>query len=418
MPRIPKVLHPVLRVAFSELNRAGVTWCLMRPHSLADASSRGDVDLLVARGDQTRATAVLADVGFVMVPVWGRGSHSFHVLYDAATACWIVVDMVSDLAFGPLHEFPSGAEEDCLARRHRLGEAFVFASDDSFWTLLLHCLLDKGSISPVHAHELARLAGRAQLDSRLARTVTDVCPPGWDAGRLVEDVRIQDWDAVLRVAPQLSKGWMKREGWQARRRTLRNRFRRLVARALLRHRRSMSLVLLSREGVDASSLVSQLDDSWPFPVRSLCRGFKGDGGWVDGEASEGTRWRLSCLMTTPRLVVGVLLHMARGGLVVLDGNTCEPLFGAPRPKAVGQRRCGGVVARACLRRGLTILLYRGATPGDDDRSPGSPDGERRLSWLTPRAETIDASRGVAEVRREVVNLLWLSLSRRLSGRTR
>ncbi len=203
-------LHPALKSAFEALNLAGVSWCLVRLPS-SPAAPTGDVDLLVDRADNGRTRWILRTLGFGRLPVWGRRDpEAFYLLYHPSTGHNICLHVVTELSFGPDRAIRTGAEAGCLRRRRRRGVLFEPGSNDAFWVLLLHCLLDKGSVASRYRASLQELATSARAGGELAGAAERVCPAGWDASKMLEHVHRGDWASLERLAKNLKKpgtGW-------------------------------------------------------------------------------------------------------------------------------------------------------------------------------------------------------------------
>ena len=183
LPRDPqgrRRLHPLVARAAEALETAGVTWALLRgEHDLGDP--RGDVDILV---DSPRGLGAveqaLRPLGVVAVPQVGAGAHRLFVGYHRPTRRWIEFDVEWDLDFGSQLHFTlnwlapalrSGAARAVLARRRRspdLPGMWVLHPDDAFWALLLHVIIDKGTVKDHHADRLVALcaAGDAVRSAR------------------------------------------------------------------------------------------------------------------------------------------------------------------------------------------------------------------------------------------------------------
>ena len=200
---------PLLREVFAALDRAGVRWCLLRGAEDPDAQA-GDVDLLVARDDAARLTGAIAPLGFARLPAWGYGSHRFHLGYDAATDRWLKLDVVTELAFGPWFSLPSDAAAHCLSRRRRRGSAVLLDERDTFWCLLLHRLLDKGSVGAAAAPlaRLARTPGCAEstLAHEVQRIATGFCTPAL----LLDAARRGAWTELEARGDALAAAWRRR----------------------------------------------------------------------------------------------------------------------------------------------------------------------------------------------------------------
>ena len=164
-------VHPVAARAFAALDAAGVRWLLLRGERTLAAPPH-DLDLLVDPRDATRLPTVLAPLGFAPLPTWARASHRFYVAYDEELADWMQLDVVTELAYGPHYAVRLATADAALAERRRTGTLWTLAPGDGFWTLLLHCVLDRGSISRAQAgrlRELAGAGGRSALVAGLVR---------------------------------------------------------------------------------------------------------------------------------------------------------------------------------------------------------------------------------------------------------
>jgi thymidylate kinase len=198
-------LHPALESAFNALNATGVSWCLVRRPSNPAAPS-GDVDLLVDQADVRRTRQTLRRLGFGRLPVWEcRNTEAFYLLYHLPTRHNICLHVVTELSFGSGHAAQTGSAVGCLRRRRRRGVVFEPAPNDAFWILLLHCLVDKGTVSYRYRASLQELATSARADGELAGAADAICPYGWDAVKILERVRSEDWASLERLAQNLQE---------------------------------------------------------------------------------------------------------------------------------------------------------------------------------------------------------------------
>ena len=220
LPRDPQGrhhLHPLVARAAEALETAGVTWALLRgEYDLGDP--RGDVDILV---DSPRGLGAveqaLRPLGVVAVPQVGAGAHRLFVGYHRPTRRWIEFDVEWDLDFGSQMHFTlnwlapalrSGAARAVLARRQRspdLPGMWVLHPDDAFWALLLHVIIDKGTVKDHHADRLVALCAGATPSGPLAQVVADVCPPGWDVDRVIGCTRARQWSTLVALGRVLAR---------------------------------------------------------------------------------------------------------------------------------------------------------------------------------------------------------------------
>ncbi len=155
--------------ALGDLTRAGIQWALLRPPPTAEAGD--DVDVLVAAADYAMARTVLRHLGFLQLPGRGRGSHRFFLGHDPSLGEWLALDLVTELAYGRWFEFKTSLGAACLERRSGPPTSRRLDPDDELYALLLHCLLDKGFISPRRASQLEQLVD----DRARARPGTTAC---------------------------------------------------------------------------------------------------------------------------------------------------------------------------------------------------------------------------------------------------
>jgi hypothetical protein len=188
-------------VTFAELNASAVRWCLLRGDPEID-SAGGDVDLLVHPGDLGALRGVLGGSGFSELRAWGRWPHHFFV------AGPLKLDVVIELAFGPVATLRTDAAEAVLARRVCGAPAPRPAAPDAFWALLLHVLLDRGAVRAARAREIRALAPLARDEASPLRPIVDAaCPPGWDGALVADAAAAGRFEDLLGLAPELRTRW-------------------------------------------------------------------------------------------------------------------------------------------------------------------------------------------------------------------
>jgi thymidylate kinase len=418
----PPIPHAAVISAIKALDAAHVDWCILRGEAELDAPV-GDVDLLVSARDMGRVTHALAASGYVLLPAWGHGSHRFFVTYDQDSDTWIKLDLVTELAFGPWQSLRTRAAAACLVRRRRTGPVDVLDSDDAFWSLLLHCLLDRGTVPPRHARRLVELASAATGDSPMALEVLPCFPAGWDPARVVEHVRREDWVTLAGLGRALHARWLRRRPvttWT--RRVSQHVLRRLSPLATVAGRgRGRSVALLGLDGAGKSTLAATLVDTFHIPARSLY-------------VPTTSRSVLRSLVPVPGLGLAerlvrlwakslvMIWHKTRGRLVVLDRYVYDALL--PPPPGYGRRARVNhwVLRRAVPAADVVVLLDLPAEVAHRRK------GEHTIAWLTERRRhylelshrvaglhAVDASRQPDQVRRDVTAIVWRSWAAAGSG---
>ncbi len=414
-------LHPLLSEVFQSLTRQQVRWCLLREDG-GLASPGSDVDVLLDPADLRHARSILSELGFVHLPAWGRGPHLFWLTYDRDNDMWIKLDVVTGLTFGPLHEFESSAAGACLSRRRRHGPVATLEADDAFWTLLLHCLLDKGTFPPAHRARLQDLAQTARAHGAMGRLVERMAPDGWGANRILALVEGGDWDSLDRLSPLLASSWKDRQrmgAWRLRR--LLNRVLRRLTRLLLLRRRGMSVALIAPDGAGKSTLAEGLKRSSYFPSVYVYMGL----GPASGTRS---RYRLSAfglarLFRQWRRYLTGRYHQLRGRLVIFDRYIYDALLPPARQMSPLRRMRRWLLGRLVPSPDLVLLLD---APAEILHRRKREYGvavlaERRQQYLrlegrVANLAVLDASRDQEEVLREATSLIWLAYARRLTGR--
>lgn len=334
-PAAPPAVHRRLATLLAAVDGGGVRWCLLRGAGEL-ARPGGEVDLLVHAADRGRLRRALAATGATArLAAPGRGTHGFHLAYDAAADAWLKLDVVTELEFGAHQELTTRAAAAVLERRRRRGAVVLPAPADAFWALLLHELLDKRALRAERAGELAALAARARRDdSPLAAVVEAACPPGWSAVRIAETAAAGRVDELAPLHDLLPRRWPGAGPAARRMRVARSRALRRLHRALPATGLAGASVALSggdRPARDAAA--AALERSWPVQARTVRHG--------------GARGALACAA-----------ERRLGRLAILD-----PASGrAPRADAV-LALGGGGDADALRRRAVDEAFRRAAVRG-------------------------------------------------------
>jgi thymidylate kinase len=409
--------HALLAALFGALDRRAVRWCVLRRTEELHAPA-GDVDILVAADDLDRLRRVAEGLGFARMPARGYGSHAFFLAYDGPGDRWIKLDVVTELAFGPRFSLATGAEAQCLGRRARSGATAVLADEDGFWCLLLHRLLDKGTIGPGDATELQRLAVAPCAQSPLARVVDAVAPAGWTADRIVEAVRRGGFSELTKLAPALIAQWTRQRRADVGGRRARGGVSWRIGK-LLRHRRGLMVALLGPDGAGKSTTATGIARSFFLPVRVMYMG--------PGQAPSarplppglGLAARLSAQQAR---WLRARAHRLRGRLVLFDRYATDALLPARRPLGRLGRLRRWLLGHGCPPPDLSVVLD---APGEllyarkGEHGAAALETERRaylaLAARLGRSSVVDATRDADQVRRDVTATIWQAYRRRWSG---
>ncbi|MGI8699379.1 MAG: hypothetical protein ACR2J0_09600 [Mycobacteriales bacterium] len=417
-------MHPVLEAAFSELDRAQVRWCLLRrPESLT--APPGDVDLLVDRRDRDRLQPALERAGLVLVPVPDVAREMVFVGYDVPSDSWLVLELVTELSFGRHLRYPTRAEAGCLDRRQRQGPLVLLSTDDAFWSLVLHCLLEKSTLRAHHRQQLRDLGPAAVADGPLAQVVGRACPAGWDAPGVLRCIERGDWHRLERLGPQFKRSWRRRHPLEGARASGRWVLMLLQQPGVLVRRRGLAVALVGPNGVGKSTLARGLSDAFPLPSRVLYMGL-----WKERHG-RSFRWLSPALAVLARpgrvwsLFLQAQYHQLQGRLVVYDRYVYDALL-PPKPPL---RRLKAVyfwlLAHACPAPDMVIGLEAPSAVAYARKGENSPAEQERerlayagLVGRVRRLLVVDATGSRAQVRAAVQSLLWQRYAARWAGRRR
>ena len=204
-------MHPLLETLFHSWEEADVCWCLLR-RPAQPAAPTGDVDVLVARADARRVILTAQALGFHRVAGWGYGSDAFLLGRSPRDGVWLWLHLTFELRFGPYQELRTGFETTCLAHRRRDENTWVLAPEDAFWTLLLHCLLDKGHIAQRHRESLRALATCRcfEVGDRWPELLAPLFPLGWNVDRVLTAVLASRWGDLDQLSISLANECVRR----------------------------------------------------------------------------------------------------------------------------------------------------------------------------------------------------------------
>jgi len=404
----------LLDAAFAALEGAGVAWALVRG---GPESTSGDVDILVEPSTPDHLDALLAGAGYRRLPGAGQGSHLFYLGYDVRQDTFVVLDIVTEVAFGRLLEFLTGAAAPLLARARRVGDVPMLHADDAFWHLLLHYLLDKPRV-PAGGHErLACAAARAEPTGALAMVVDSLRPAGRTAGEVLDLVRRGDRAAVESMSAALRRCWQARDRHRIRSRQIRSRLQRAhllgapVARPI-----GMSVAILGPDGAGKTTLAEGLAASVPLPSRLVYMGV-----WRDYPWDRWLRWlpgaRLGLrLARLAARSAQCRYHRLRGRLVLLDRFTYDAAL--PTPDLDWRGRVTAALVRRLSRNPDLVLVLDApaevmyARKGEQGIPVLARDRRSYLDLALRHAavNVIDATLTPSRVRREAHLALWRAVA--------
>jgi hypothetical protein len=188
----------ILHQLFEGFDSTGVTWVLLRGRAGLGVPGR-DVDLLLHAVDLPRAEDVIFALGGIALPRALHPWHRFYVIEDATSGETLKLDVVVELIYHRQLRLRSELEGPLLDRRTHDGSVYVLGPTDMFWTVLLHCLLDKQAVNDRRRAELAAAIPLVVTPSPGQDFFDTLCLPGWSGARALERARTGDWSSLLKL---------------------------------------------------------------------------------------------------------------------------------------------------------------------------------------------------------------------------
>jgi len=437
-----------LRRVFAALDQAAITYSLLRGfEELERPAERSEVDLLVSPQHLPLLARTLAEKGFVALPAWGHAPHYFFVAYDRAGGAWLKFDVVTGLRYGnPFRTLRLDLAEACLRRRRRREFAWVLSPADEFFTLFLHCLLDKGNFREARRERLIELRRELRDDEALAKSAAEyferylALAITWDM--VTKALAAEDWPALLKRRRAVARRLFWRNpllsAWRQVATIVLRRMRPLL---FALRQRGFSVALLAPDGAGKSTLAKELTRDAYLRAQLIYMGTNIDASTV---GLPTTRWlheqlkaRRNGGRTTgaakktnpPRIILkgfafvnrlveqwyraGVALgHLLAGRLVVFDRYIYDSWLNKP-PATAWKRLRRKLFESLCPRPDLVILLD---APGQmlferkGEHTPEWLEKQRRaylaLQDHVPQMRIVDATQQAEAVKREVTAMIW------------
>lgn len=415
-------MNKLLARAFALLNQEFIPYCVLRGSDELESGERPDIDLLVQRHEFARTRQLLAGLGFVTLPAWGHAPHHFVVAYEEDSDCWVKLDIVTDIAFGrPSHAFYTPLADNCLQNRRWSGLTFVPSPEDELITLLLHCVVDKGNITPHEGNRLNFLCDQVVDQPYLTDLLRTYYLSDMSFSRLATLIQAADWEALLEKRKETKVYLARLDRLGTFCRQVGHRALRKLERAVCLFRPHVfTVALLAPDGAGKSTLASSIQQSFFFPVDSVYMGlYSRRQGKTASVLEIRSRSRVSGLglmrhlFTQWRRYLIARYHLAQGHFVIFDRYTYDALLMSnrrPSPLGVARR---WLLTHACPAPELILFLD---APGKvlyarkGERSEAALE-QQRQGYLKLKRDlrqmfVVDATRDPDQVRRQVTSLIW------------
>lgn len=193
---------PLLGQLFRSFNGAGVEWVLLRGRAALGSPGR-DVDLLVREEHLGAFEDIVFELGGVKLPASMHPWHRFYLVPDPLSGATVKLDVVTHVIYSRERRLASGLEGSCLDGRLREGDLYVLDPTSLFWTVLLHCVLDKRNVTERRASELESVVDELHRPSAGETFFETLCPPDWSADRAITCVHERDWDSLAGLGREL-----------------------------------------------------------------------------------------------------------------------------------------------------------------------------------------------------------------------
>jgi thymidylate kinase len=415
-------VQALLLSLFQGLDQQNIQYCLLRDQDQLDKLVSGaEIDLLVQASQLAQMQRLLAQLGFLRLPSWGHAPHHFFVGYDQSSDSWFKLDVMTEVAYGrPIAALRTELTAHCLDNRCRVGITYVPTPECELVMLLLHCVLDKRTITPARGRRLQTLRHQVNDEQYLSRLLSDYWLPTMNWSQLAVLIDAEDWPTLVAANKPVTARLEQRDRIGTRIRTVRERTLRKLSHYFSSGRSpSLTVALLAPDGAGKSTLAANLQSSFYFPVRSIYMGL-----YQKGRKDAG----LPGVAFIQRLVgqwgryLTARYYQQRGYLVIFDRYAYDAWLPARQPLNWLKQGRRWLLAHSCPPPDLVVLLD---APGEllhDRKGEHSVEHleQQRQSYLQlrphlPQMAVIDARQDADEVRREVIALIWRTFLCRQTG---
>lgn len=405
-----------------ELERAGVTYCVLRGgDQLHREDDEQEVDLLVPPQQIKLLGDVLRELGFVRLRTWGHSPHHFFVAYDEQLDRWLKLDVVTEVAYGrPTHELSTELADQCLLNRRRVGLVFIPAPADELVTLLLHCVVDKGTFPDNWQYRLQSLCLQIDNEDYVTDQLSQYWSPGLTCDTLRSALTNNDWDFLLAARQTIQRRLATRNRFRTITSRLRDQLlRKLNHLALVFRPHALSVAVLAPDGAGKSTLAEGVCEHFFFPVDQIYMGL-----YQKRESNRALQLPglglIGKMVTQWQRYLQGYAKRVRGRFVIFDRYSYDALLPARHALSRLQRVRRWLLAYSCPAPNVMLMLD---APGEvlfarkGEHSAEYLEQHRqaylKLRKQFPQLIVVDAMRDADQVRRSAVSHIWRRFARQL-----
>jgi glycosyltransferase involved in cell wall biosynthesis/thymidylate kinase len=409
--------HPsgLLDVVFNRLDKEDIQYCLLRDiDQIPLMDTGGEVDILVRDEQLPRLTSILAKFGFACLPSWGYDPHHFFVAFEPKNGGWLKLDVISEIAYGkPIPILRTNLGVHCLRRRRKIGNYFAPSPEDELFTLLFHCILDKGQFDRGKQNRLLILCQQIREEKYLTSLLQTYLGQEMDCQQLVDKIVAGDYPSLLSQKEGILARYIKNHRAGVLLRLIINKFLRKVNKWITSLQpRSIMVALLAPDGAGKSSLATGIQESFYSPVKTIYMGL-----YPKKKQEQVVRriFRTSIIWQIANLWRGYLLgyyHRLRRHLVIFDRYSYDAWLSRSNSTWVKRTR-RWLLAHSCPAPDLVFLLD---APGEilyerkHEHNITFLEGQRQsylsLQARLPQMQIIDGLATVKEVKQAVIHHIW------------
>lgn len=409
-------MHTKLLQVFTESDRAGIAYCLLRDADrLDELAEGGEVDLLVQAGQFSEFRHLLKRLGFARMQDRGYAPHHFFINYDQPSDTWLKLDVVTEIVYGrPIKNLHTELARDCIRTRQPNGPTYIPSPENEFITLLLHCLLDKQDFEPHRQARLQTLCHQITDEDYMTEQLTRYWSPDTRWKQIVEQIESGNWASLRLKRSNVIAHLTRRDPLGVRVHTFRSRALRQFNKygALLRPN-VPTVALLGPDGAGKSTLAQSIQATSYFPARQVYMGLyqkkavKHHARQIPGFSF------IHLLLTQWKRYLSARLLQARGNLVIFDRYPYDSRLSSQTMLSWPKKLRRWALAHACPSPDLVLILDAPAETLFARKGEHTVPllEHQRQSYLKlqaslPQASVLDTTTGIEQLRRNAIALIW------------